>query len=105
MLVLVAYLYAASVAQWAMQIAIAFEGIHSLLMVPDAPIPDRADLAGGNVFTYAVCQQVLFVFNVCENFHPHGSNVENYSDDHRRWRRHLAHLGYLRTENFGNLGA
>jgi hypothetical protein len=105
MLVVVAYLYGSSVVQWAMEIAIAFGDIHALLMVPDVPIPDRAELTGGNVLTYSICQQVLFMFNVRENFQPHGSDVENYSDDHRRWCRHLAHLGYLRTENFGNLGA
>jgi hypothetical protein len=71
MLVVVVYLYAASVAQWAMEVVIAFTNIHSLLMVHDLSIPDRARLAGENMLTFSICQQVLFMFNVRDNSQPH----------------------------------
>jgi hypothetical protein len=68
MLTVVVYLYAACVAQWAMQFALCFQGIHFLLMVPDTPLPERADSAGRNIIIFTFCQQVLYEFNVCEVF-------------------------------------
>jgi hypothetical protein len=76
MLVVVVYLYAASVAQWAMEVVIAFTNIHSLLMVHDLSIPDRAQLAGENMLTFSICQQVLFMFNVRDNSQPHVSTTD-----------------------------
>ncbi|KAF7346630.1 hypothetical protein MSAN_01800500 [Mycena sanguinolenta] len=64
MLCVVVYLYAASVAQWAMNAWIALQGIHSLLMVPDVPIFERPDLADANLDKVAIPVEVLWVFNM-----------------------------------------
>ncbi|KAJ6496439.1 hypothetical protein C8R45DRAFT_926939 [Mycena sanguinolenta] len=45
MLVVVCYLYAASVTQWALDVTSKLRAVHALLMVPDVPIPDRGDPA------------------------------------------------------------
>jgi hypothetical protein len=64
MLIVVVYLYAASVAQFALDIYTTFNHIHSLLMVPDTPIRDRGDLSEVNVTTVWVPLEALLVFNV-----------------------------------------
>jgi hypothetical protein len=64
MLIVVVYLYAASVVQWALEFAITFESIHSLLMVPEMPIRNRAALANENVTKFLLPRGALFVFNV-----------------------------------------
>jgi hypothetical protein len=72
MLIVVVYLYAASVVQWALDVYIAFRNIHSLFMVPDLSIPDRGDLADESVENIFAPQEVLFVFNVRDNPHMCG---------------------------------
>jgi hypothetical protein len=64
MLIVVVYLYVASITQFALDFYIAFNNIHSSLMVPDTPIPDRADLADANVATIRIPLEALFTFNV-----------------------------------------
>ncbi|KAJ7886131.1 hypothetical protein B0H14DRAFT_2697747 [Mycena olivaceomarginata] len=64
MLIVVVYLYVASITQFALDIYIAFNHIHSLLMVPDTPIPDRADLAEANVETIWIPLEALLTFNM-----------------------------------------
>ncbi|KAJ7880841.1 hypothetical protein B0H13DRAFT_2345450 [Mycena leptocephala] len=49
MLCVVVYLYASSVALWAVDLVAAFENLRYLLMVPGAPLPDRAALADQNM--------------------------------------------------------
>jgi hypothetical protein len=66
MLIVVVYLYVASLVQFALDFYSAFNHIHSLLMVPDTPIPDRADLAEANVAEVWTYLQALLVFNVRE---------------------------------------
>lgn len=72
MLIVVVYLYAASVVQWALDVYIAFRNIHSLFMVPDLSIPDRGDLADESVENIFAPQEALFVFNVRDNPHMCG---------------------------------
>ncbi|KAJ7709067.1 hypothetical protein B0H14DRAFT_3023690, partial [Mycena olivaceomarginata] len=64
MLIVVVYLYVASITQFALDFYIAFNNIHSSLMVPDTPIPDRADLADANVATIRIPLEALFTFNM-----------------------------------------
>ncbi|KAJ7835452.1 hypothetical protein B0H14DRAFT_3871062 [Mycena olivaceomarginata] len=64
MLIVVVYLYVASLVQFALDFYSAFNHIHSLLMVPDTPIPDRADLAEANVAEVWTYLQALLVFNM-----------------------------------------
>ncbi|KAF7364287.1 hypothetical protein MSAN_01088600 [Mycena sanguinolenta] len=61
MLFVVIYLYAASVAQWALDMRNAFVRIHSLLMVPDVAIADRAYQPTAK---YSALQVALFMFNM-----------------------------------------
>ncbi|KAJ6496226.1 hypothetical protein C8R45DRAFT_926739 [Mycena sanguinolenta] len=63
MLFVVLYLYAASVVQWALDIRSTFARIHSLLMIPDVPIPDRANRASRTTAKYSALQVALFMFN------------------------------------------
>ncbi|KAF8205895.1 hypothetical protein K438DRAFT_1817544 [Mycena galopus ATCC 62051] len=44
----VVYLYAASVAEWSLDVSAGLKAVYSLLMVPDMPIPDREALAAKN---------------------------------------------------------
>ncbi|KAJ7367596.1 hypothetical protein DFH08DRAFT_1070471 [Mycena albidolilacea] len=64
MLIVVVYLYLASITQFALDFYIGFNHIHSLLMVPDTPIPDRADLAEANVETIWIPLEALLTFNM-----------------------------------------
>ncbi|KAJ6460320.1 hypothetical protein C8R45DRAFT_1029918 [Mycena sanguinolenta] len=64
MLCVVVYLYASSVAQWAMNTWTALQGIHSLLMVPSVPIPDRPYLADVYLDKVAIPVETLWVFNM-----------------------------------------
>ncbi|KAJ7367602.1 hypothetical protein DFH08DRAFT_946586 [Mycena albidolilacea] len=48
MLVVVVYLYMASVVEWALDLDAVFDSIHFVLMVPDTPIPDRGYLVDEN---------------------------------------------------------
>jgi hypothetical protein len=85
------YLYAASVALLALDISIAFEGIHSLLMVPDVPLLDREDLANQNEAIFFRPLAALFVFNVRGMFRLAVSlqkiqaNRKNSFDTRRIW--------------------
>jgi hypothetical protein len=65
MLVMVVYLYMASVVEWALDLDAVFDGIHFVLMVPDTPIPDRGYLVDDNHATkFDPRLQALWVFNV-----------------------------------------
>ncbi|KAF8198874.1 hypothetical protein K438DRAFT_695351 [Mycena galopus ATCC 62051] len=64
MLSVMVYLYAASMLNWALDLWAFFEGIHSLLMAPGTPIPDRADLADDIASRFYALQEGLFVFNI-----------------------------------------
>ncbi|KAJ6460330.1 hypothetical protein C8R45DRAFT_1180546 [Mycena sanguinolenta] len=64
MLCVVVYLYASSVAQWAVNVWTVLQGIHSLLMVPGVPIADRPDLANANLAKSGIPMQTLWVFSM-----------------------------------------
>ncbi|KAF7342907.1 hypothetical protein MSAN_02007100 [Mycena sanguinolenta] len=64
MLCAVVYLYAASVVQWAVDLSTAFEAIHSVLMVPNIPIPNRAALASESTRKFDVPAEALFLINM-----------------------------------------
>ncbi|KAF8176891.1 hypothetical protein K438DRAFT_1846325 [Mycena galopus ATCC 62051] len=63
MLFVVVYLYASSVTLWAMLIFDCFRGIHSVLMVPNVPIPERINLAEETV-AFDTMGEALWVFNM-----------------------------------------
>lgn len=65
MLVVVVYLYMASVVEWALDLDAVFDAIHFVLMVPDTPIPDRGYLVDENhAIKFGPRLQALWVFNV-----------------------------------------
>ncbi|KAF7367007.1 hypothetical protein MSAN_00959800 [Mycena sanguinolenta] len=64
MLVVVVYLYAASVTQYAVDCWTTFRNIYSLFMTTDVPLPDRADLGDADFAKFAGLMEVLFDFNM-----------------------------------------
>jgi hypothetical protein len=94
MLIVVVYLYAASVTLWAMDFAIASSGIHSLLMVPDTPIPDRGDLANANRAKFLNPAEAFVMINVRIQIQSYVFNIEGTA----RWLLQMAF-------SFGALGS
>ncbi|KAK7053817.1 hypothetical protein R3P38DRAFT_1468047 [Favolaschia claudopus] len=64
MLIVVVYLYAASVTQWALDLADSLKNIHYLLMVPDVPLRERSDFADDKRYSLFGPQEGFFVFNM-----------------------------------------
>ncbi|KAF7330961.1 hypothetical protein MVEN_02436000 [Mycena venus] len=65
MLVVVIYLYAASVVLWALNLTVTFQNIRAFLMIPDVPLEDRGELADEVIgFEIFSAQEALFVFNM-----------------------------------------
>ncbi|KAF8191015.1 hypothetical protein K438DRAFT_2018445 [Mycena galopus ATCC 62051] len=64
MLVVVVFLYMASVIQWALDFASAWYDIHYFYMVPDVPIPERGDLGDSTFGNLNAAAEALFVFNM-----------------------------------------
>ncbi|KAJ6460211.1 hypothetical protein C8R45DRAFT_1221099 [Mycena sanguinolenta] len=64
MLCVVVYLYASSVAQWAINVWTVLQSIHSLLMVPGVPIGDRIDLGNTTLEKTNIPIEALWVFNM-----------------------------------------
>jgi hypothetical protein len=104
MLIVVVYLYAAAVVQFVLDVLPAFYATHYLLMVPDIPISDRADLADENLYFGIAPLEAIFMSTVRQHSQT-CVQCSNYLGDY--WGRccDLAHLGYLSTATFGNLDA
>jgi hypothetical protein len=61
------YLYAAAVTQFVLDVLTAFDAINYLLMVPDTPISDRADLAGEHIEKTSAAGEAIFMSIVRQN--------------------------------------
>ncbi|KAJ7892408.1 hypothetical protein B0H13DRAFT_2340101 [Mycena leptocephala] len=64
MLVVVIYLYAASVIQWALNLTTIYIGIRALLMIPDVPIGDRAELSDDMITRFRPATEGFFVLSM-----------------------------------------
>ncbi|KAF7330966.1 hypothetical protein MVEN_02436500 [Mycena venus] len=64
MLIVVVYLYAASVIQWALNFTTNYLAIRAFLMIPDVPIEDRGGVADDLGAKFGPAQEAFFVLNM-----------------------------------------
>ncbi|KAF7346171.1 hypothetical protein MSAN_01843900 [Mycena sanguinolenta] len=64
MLLVVMYLFGASMVQWVVDLFQLIKNFHNLFTTTDVPIPDRIDLAVDTFEKFALLQELLFVLNM-----------------------------------------